>query len=106
LKEFEMYADANDGYCQLLTVIDHFSNFGFAYPLRSKRADEVAGHLYSLFNVFGPPQLLHSDNGGEFVNHIIDALLTNYGIEVCYSILLLTIRLAMGKHITQENKEK
>jgi hypothetical protein len=72
LKEFEFYEEENDGFRYMLTVVDHFSGFPWAFPLRSKTAEEVAYHLVQLFLVVGPPWILHSDNGGEFVNQIFD----------------------------------
>jgi len=74
LKEFEYYEEDNDGYKYLLTVVDHFSGFPWAFPLFNKTAEEVASHLIELFMVFGPPGFLHSDNGGEFVNGVMDEL--------------------------------
>ncbi len=79
-----MYVDDNDGYRYLLTVIDHFSNFGFGFPLHTKTAEEVAIHLHLLFCVFGPPTILHSDNGGEFVNRTMDVLRDKYGIQAAH----------------------
>ncbi len=72
LKEFEFYEEENDGFRYMLTVVDHFSGFPWAFPLRSKTAEEVAYHLVQLFLMIGPPRILHSDNGGEFVNQIFD----------------------------------
>jgi hypothetical protein len=39
--------------------------------LKNKSAVEVATKLRQLFFVFGPPHLLHSDNGREFVSSVI-----------------------------------
>src|SRR6185436_6259429 len=76
-----MEVDENDGYRYMLTVIDHFSNFPFAYPLQSKTAEEIGVHLHSLFRIFGVPQYLHSDNSGEFINNVLQILLAKYKIE-------------------------
>lgn len=72
LKEYTLYEDDNDGYKYQLTVVDHFSGFPWAFPLYTKTAAEVASHLMKLFLEYGPPNILHSDNGGEFVNEIIN----------------------------------
>ncbi|CAF1495143.1 unnamed protein product [Didymodactylos carnosus] len=55
----------------ILNCVDHFSKFSWAYPLRSKSTNEVAHRLKELFFVFGPPRLLHSDNGTELVATVI-----------------------------------
>ncbi|CAF1372155.1 unnamed protein product [Rotaria magnacalcarata] len=50
-------------YNWILSCIDHFSKFSWSYPLKNKSATEVVLKLRELFFVFGPPRLLHSDNG-------------------------------------------
>jgi Integrase core domain len=57
----------NKGYAFLLTVVDHFTNFGWVQPLKTKQARGVLEFLQSLFATFGRPKILHSDNGTEFV---------------------------------------
>ncbi|CAF1363369.1 unnamed protein product [Adineta steineri] len=58
-------------YKWILNCIDHYSKFTWTYSLQSKSATEVALKLRELFFVFGPPKLLHSDNGKEFVATVI-----------------------------------
>jgi len=53
---------------------DHLTKFVPLPSLHSKRADEVAYHLLDIFATFGAPNILHSDNGGEFCNQIIKSL--------------------------------
>lgn len=68
LKEFIMQADDNDGYKYMLTVVDHFSNCAFAYPLFTKKPSETATHLMTLFKYVGPPKVLQHDNGMSFLS--------------------------------------
>ena len=63
-------------YCWILNCIDHFSKFCWTFPLRNKSAGEVAIKLRELFFTFGPPRILHSDNGREFVSVVIIELKT------------------------------
>ncbi|CAF4638969.1 unnamed protein product, partial [Rotaria sp. Silwood2] len=58
-------------YNWILNCIDHFSKFTWAYPLKNKSAVDVALKLRKLFFTFGPPRILHSDNGREFVASVI-----------------------------------
>lgn len=82
LKEYTLLEDENDGYRYCLSVVDHFSNFTWAKPLKTKEAHETAAHLYDIFLEFGAPKYLQSDNGGEFVNHVVEQLAANFGIEL------------------------
>jgi hypothetical protein len=64
----------NITYSWILNCIDHFSKFSWAFPLRNKSANEVATKLRDLFFTFGPPRILHSDNGREFIANVITEL--------------------------------
>lgn len=63
-------------YKWILHARDHFSKFSWAYPLKTKCANEVAECLGEQFCVFGPPRILQSDNGREFTAHVINELTT------------------------------
>ncbi|CAF2061660.1 unnamed protein product [Rotaria magnacalcarata] len=58
-------------YCWILNCIDHFSKFSWAFPLKNKSVGEFVAELRELFFIFGPPRILHSDNGREFVSSVI-----------------------------------
>jgi hypothetical protein len=58
-------------YNWILHCIDHFSKYCWGFPLQNKSAVDVAVKLRELFFLFGPPKLLHSDNGREFVAAVI-----------------------------------
>lgn len=66
--------DPNTIYNWILNCIDHFSKYCWAYPLKNKSANDVAVKLRVLFFTFGPPKILHSDNGREFVANVITEL--------------------------------
>jgi len=72
---------AQDGSRYVLLFVDALSKFPIAYTTESKEAEEVAGHLWSTIAMFGPMVCLHSDNGAEFVNKVVDTLTTLHGIE-------------------------
>ncbi len=65
---------AHDGSTALLVVVDVFSSFTFAIPIRDKKGATVAQHLFNLFAIFGWPEKLSSDNGPEFANDIVSAM--------------------------------
>ena len=50
---------------------DHFTRYLWARALTSKRAIKVAAFLFDIFTTFGPPLILQSDNGKEFVSSVI-----------------------------------
>ncbi|XP_068697451.1 KRAB-A domain-containing protein 2-like [Montipora foliosa] len=51
------------------------------YALHSKTAEEVLEKLEALFWVFGFPQTLHTDNGKEFKNEVMQEFCQKHGIK-------------------------
>jgi hypothetical protein len=67
--------ESEDGCKVLLVVVDVFSGFMLLYPIQSNTAQAVARKLWDAFTLFGFPRILQSDNGAEFVNNVVKALL-------------------------------
>ena len=44
----------------------------------------VAAELYKIFSIQGPPMILQSDNGSEFVNELMKILAESYGIQLVH----------------------
>ena len=70
------------GYRWVLTVIDCFSKYVWAYPLKSKETNRICQLLHELFSIEGIPKMLQSDNGGEFVSQLIRNLMPKLGIKL------------------------
>ena len=51
---------------------DHLTKFVQLKPVTSKRAPEIAYQLPDVLSISDAPNIIQSDNGGEFVNSIID----------------------------------
>ena len=70
------------GYKVILTVRCLFTHFMFLIPLKQQTAVAMARSIWStIFLLFGFPSVVQSDNGKEFVNHIMLALVKLYGID-------------------------
>ena len=68
------------------------NNYGLVYvcvatryvairPLAAKMAVNVARVLWQLFSTFGFPKRLQSDNGSEFVNQVVEAMMQLTGVD-------------------------
>ena len=69
------------GHTKILTILDLFTRYVIAIPLRRANAKEVGGALFThLFCRFGKPERIHSDDGKEFVNGALDALCSKWSI--------------------------
>jgi hypothetical protein len=72
---------AQSGHGFILTCLDLFSSFVVTRPLLSKSAAEVARNLYEIICTFGPPRVIQSDGGREFVNSTIKEISKLFGID-------------------------
>jgi len=67
LKDLSGYKDDNDGYRYALNIVDHFSSYPWTFLLKDKTAESVMKCLKDFFKLFGCPDIIQSDNGGEFI---------------------------------------
>ena len=75
-------ADDNNGYTFLLTVIDCFSKFGWAEPLRNKSGQEILDAFKRILKRDGrKPKRLQTDKGSEFLNSKVQRFLKEENIE-------------------------
>ena len=58
----------------ILVYQDHLTKYVQVRPVTSKRAPEIKYQLLDIFNIFGTPSILQSDNWREFVNSIVTEL--------------------------------
>lgn len=66
---------------QLFIVLDHFTKFIFLKPLRSATSTNVIDFFQNfLFNTFGVPQFVHSDNAKQFVSNEFQEFLRLFGV--------------------------
>lgn len=63
--------------------MDHWSKFHVLFALSRKTAAEVALNLQNfVFSYLGTPKILHSDNGREFVNEIVESVVKDWPGDV------------------------
>jgi hypothetical protein len=61
--------------------MDRISKYPFAYPLKSKNAEEIAEKLLDCISFISPTRSIQSDLGSEFINKIIEKMLTATGMD-------------------------
>jgi hypothetical protein len=59
--DYKAHAEANDEYKWLLTIVDTFSKYAFAFPTKDRSAPTVALILFNLFVTEGTPEVCHRD---------------------------------------------
>jgi len=83
----------------MVTVLDHFTKYAFAFPVRAHDAVTVAKHLVErVFLVYGVPVQLLSDRGAEFEGSLMT--------EVCRLLEIDKIRTTSYKPSTNGALER
>lgn len=76
------YPRSKAGNTMALVVLDQLTKFVLIRPLRKGTSATVISYLRSeVFNVFGVPETLHSDNGTQFVSREFEKFLEEYGVR-------------------------
>jgi transposase InsO family protein len=81
LVEMIPYARENGGYRYLLTVIDLFSRYAWAAPIKDKTGKQVKRAFEDIFTQGRKPQRLQTDEGKEFDNRHVQHLLNVENIK-------------------------
>ena len=82
LADVGLLAEYNKGYHFILTVIDLFSRYAWARPLKSKHGKEVAAAFKDIFAEGRIPKRIQTDQGKEFENRHVRTLFHQHGIEL------------------------
>ena len=64
----------------LLTIIDEYSRFPFAFPCRDMTSKTIIYCLNQLFSIFGMPDMIHSDRATDFLSEELRKYLCGKGI--------------------------
>ena len=74
--------ETTQGNRHLLVVMDHFSKWCVIFPTKDQKARTVAEILVSkVFSRFGPPTVIHSDQGRNFESNLIHKICGLMGIH-------------------------
>ena len=69
----------------LLTIIDEYSRFPFAFPCADTSSSTVIHCLIQLFSIFGMPAYIHSDRGSAFMSAEIKKFLFDKGVATSHT---------------------
>lgn len=76
----------NDNFTFILTIIDVFSKYAFAVPLKKKSAEDVTKAFSNVLKTSNrKPEIVQSDHGKEFKNSSFANLLKSNGIKQYFS---------------------
>ena len=99
------------GYSYILTVIDVFSKYAWAIPIKRKTGDDMSNALRSILGK-RKPRKLHTDKGSEFINKTTKHLLKENDMHWCATenetkdqvveLLNRTLKTRMWKYFTNK----
>ena len=72
---------SKDGNVYILVCVDSFSKYVWLLPTRNSTAPVTVKALTSIFQSFGFPKFLASDNGPQFRSHLLHDFCFNFGIK-------------------------
>lgn len=81
LVEMIPYASINRNFKYILTVIDIFSKYAWAVPIKTKTGKEVTSAMASILSAGNVPKNIHSDMGKEFFNVDFKSLMRQHSIN-------------------------
>ena len=64
----------------LLVVQDYFTKWADAIPIPDQLAARITAELVRLFSIYGPPDILHSDQGRNFESTVLAETLQAFGV--------------------------
>ena len=116
LCDVALIARHNNGNHFILTVIDIFSRYAWARPLKNKSGEEVAKAFRSIFREGRIPKRIQTDEGKEFENRKVKSLFAEHNIELfsvksAYKAAIVerfnrTMKTKMWKYFTLSVKQK
>lgn len=70
-----------DGFKHILVILIRGSEFRLLVPIKDKTSLSVATALWEKMSIFGPPAIIQSDRGSEFIADTLKELVNIHGID-------------------------
>lgn len=104
LVDMSAYKTYNKNHKYLLTIIDIFSKFAWAVPIKSKTGKDVTSAMKSVLMQGRKPKNLHVDRGKEFYNKEFEGLMKQHGINMYSTFSNLKASICERFNRTLKNK--
>lgn len=104
LVDMSAYARENKGYKYMLTIIDIFSKYAWAIPLKTKTGRDTATAMESVLVQRRAPKNLHVDKGKEFYNSHFESLMKRFDIKLYSTFSNLKASICERFNRTLKNK--
>lgn len=82
LADMQSKKDENKNFRYILTVIDVFSKFAWAVPIKTKKGEDIVNAFKTIFKDKRAPKNIHVDQGKEFYNKEFKSFLSARNIKL------------------------
>lgn len=107
LCDMQSFAKENENYRYILTVIDVFSKYAWAEPVKNKTAIQITKAFRKIISESGrTPRNVQSDGGSEFKNSIFREFLVSRGIKQNFPMLQSLQKASIVERYNRSLKEK
>ena len=72
----------DDGNQYMLTIIDKYSRFCMIQPMKNAITTTVINKIENWFAIFGPPEIILSDNGPQFLSSVYTHFIKTNDIQI------------------------
>jgi hypothetical protein len=98
-------SEYNKGYKYILNIIDTFSKYAWAVPLKNKTSEHVANAFKNILVTENrSPSNLQTDKGKEFYNKVFKELMKNYNINHYSTYTIIKASIVERFNRTQKSK--
>ena len=104
LVEMQPYEKENKGCKYSLTIIDIFSKFAWAVPVKSKKGEDVTAEMKSVLEKGRVPENFNVDRGRVFYNLYFENLIKQYNINLYSTFTNLKASICERFNRTLKNK--
>jgi transposase InsO family protein len=80
LNDMIAYSSVNKGFQYILTVVDVFSRYAWAQPLKQKTGKNLVAAFKKIFSTAPAPNYLQTDRGKEFENSVFQSFLRSHNV--------------------------
>jgi hypothetical protein len=84
LIDLKLLSKENDNFNYILMIIDVFSKYSWAFPLKNKSGENILEAFKKIFESGRKPNKIHTDQGNEFFNKNLKVYLEKMNIELYF----------------------
>ena len=70
-----------------MNFTDHFNKYSKCYLIDNKKTETVIEKFMDYINIVGKPEIIHTDNGGEFSSKLFTNFCQDNNIKIIHGVI-------------------